>query len=341
LRSAPSRFLIVSLGSIGRRHLQNLRARYPEANIAALRLTDAPRKDAVDGVDVMLTNLDDALVFRPDAAIIACPASAHEAIACALAKQGVHLLIEKPLAMTASSARTIADCCAASGVVCMVGYNLRFKQSFLELRRLLETGAIGKALSVRAEVGQYLPSWRSGQDYRTGVSARRALGGGALLELSHEIDYLIGLFGMPANVQCMMGLYSDLELDAEDVVELTLGYDDPRMIANVHLDFLQHRPVRLCRIIGSHGTLLWDAIADTITLVSADDPARAQFFGPFQTDGNASYLDEITAFTGAICAGAATSPTGSDGLNVMLVVDAAREAAKTGATVALGNINGE
>ena len=50
-------------------------------------------------------------------------------------------------------------------------------------------------LSVRSSVGQYLPEWRKNTDYRKGVSARQDLGGGVLLELSHEIDYIQWIFG--------------------------------------------------------------------------------------------------------------------------------------------------
>ena len=83
----------------------------------------------------------------------------------------------------------------------MTAYNLRFLPSLQAYRERIQFGVIGKVLSVRCEIGQYLPSWRPGSDYRQAVSASRALGGGALLELSHEIDYLRWIFGEVAWVQ--------------------------------------------------------------------------------------------------------------------------------------------
>jgi predicted dehydrogenase len=312
----------------------------PGATIAVLRLTAAHRDVEIEDADVVLNRIEDAIEFNADAAIIACPASAHEEVACALAKSGVNLLIEKPLAMTAASARNIVDCCAESGVVCMIGYNLRYKHSFIELRRLLGTMAIGKILSVRAEVGQYLPSWRPAQDYRTSVSARADLGGGALLELSHELDYLIALFGMPESVHCVMGHYSDLSLDVEDLVELTMSYNHPKIIVSAHLDFLQHRPTRQCKIIGSSGILIWDAVADTVNISLANSNASNTCFGPFGSDSNKAYVDELAAFIQAVSLGSASAPTMGDGLNVMIVADAARAAAVTSAAVMIGNSHG-
>ena len=72
----------------------------------------------------------------------------------------------------------------------MVGYNLRYMKSLIKFREILSKKKIGKILSVRSEVGSYLPSWRKDTDYKKSVSAKKKLGGGVLLELSHDIDYL-------------------------------------------------------------------------------------------------------------------------------------------------------
>jgi predicted dehydrogenase len=82
----------------------------------------------------------------------------------------------------------------------MTGYNLRFSYSLKRFNELIKKKIVGKILSVRCEVGQYLPDWRPNKDFRKTVSANKRLGGGVLLELSHEIDYLrwilVILFGL-------------------------------------------------------------------------------------------------------------------------------------------------
>ena len=85
--------------------------------------------------------------------------------------------------------------CNSKKSILMVGYNLRHMKSLSKFREILKKKIIGKILSVRSEVGQYLPSWRINSDYKKSVSAREELGGGVLLELSHDIDYLVWLFG--------------------------------------------------------------------------------------------------------------------------------------------------
>ena len=77
---------------------------------------------------------------------------------------------------------------------------------------------------LRCEIGQYLPLWRPGSDYRLGVSANRALGGGVLLELSHELDYLRWIFGDVDWVQASLERQSALEIDVEDTAHLLLSF---------------------------------------------------------------------------------------------------------------------
>ena len=118
----------------------------------------------------------------------------------------------------------------------MVGYNLRFHPGLERLRELVKQHAIGKVVSARAEVGEYLPDWHPWEDYRRGYSARRDLGGGPVLTFSHELDALCWLLGAPSRVMGMATHASSLEIDTEDVAELVLQFADGPL-ASVHVDF--------------------------------------------------------------------------------------------------------
>src|SRR5262249_39063512 len=158
-------------------------------------------------------------------AIIASPASAHLEAALALADAGIHLLVEKPIANSSEGVHELIERCRKHQLVLMVGYNLRFMPSLRRAKQMIESGVIGTVLSARVEVGQYLPQWRPHADYRQGVTAQSALGGGALLELSHDIDYILWILGLPAQLSASGGKYSNLEIDVEDMVEILLEYE--------------------------------------------------------------------------------------------------------------------
>lgn len=332
--SASGKYLIVSLGSIGRRHLSNLRALCPGAQIGVLRTHVTDRAISVPaGADFQFFSIDEALAFSPLAAIVAGPASIHLELALLLAAAGIALMIEKPIAHTTEGLALLLKTCARMDVPLLIGYNLRFLPSLVECKRLLDDGAIGRVRGVRAEVGQYLPDWRPGTRYQEGVSAQQALGGGALLELSHEIDYVYWMFGMPTRVSARGGRYGELEIDVEDMVELCLEYQEPERLVSIHLDFLQRVPTRTCKFIGDKGTLVWNGITDRIDLFSLPAGEWQQIDGHSQHDRNDMYLDELRHFLNCVRKQASPVCDGAQGYDVLAIAEAAKASMAHGTAV--------
>jgi len=330
----PPKYLIVGLGSIGKRHLANLRRLCPVAQIGVLRLhSSIAANDVPKGADLQFISLSEALAFEPSAAIIAGPASTHLEIGSALATAGIALLIEKPIAHDTDGLLPLLRHCADLNVPLMVGYNLRFLPSLQECKRLIDSGAIGRILGVRAEVGQYLPDWRPGMRYQDGVSAKRALGGGALLELSHELDYLYWMFGMPQHVTACGGRYSGLEMDVEDMVAVSLEYAAPARLIEVHLDFLQRAPSRTCKFIGELGTLIWDGITDALELFHIDEKDWRRIDGHAQPERNQMYIDELQHFLDCVAKKTSAICDGAQAYDVLSIVEAAKRSMATGCRV--------
>ena len=254
------RALIVSLGSIGRRHLANLRQLLPDAEITVLRHEGGASAPAElrSLANHVVYSLEEALETRPAFAVIASPAPFHVAVADRLARHGIHLFMEKPISDRADGVQGLIDLCRQRNVVLAVGYDLRFEPSLIAVHDAVHSGRIGRVMGFRAEVGQYLPDWRPTADYRQTVSARKELGGGVLLELSHEFDYARWIVGEVAEVFAQATRVSDLEIDVEDLAEVVLRFSNGA-VGSVHLDMVQASPTRTCRIIGTEGTLTWDS----------------------------------------------------------------------------------
>jgi len=191
-----SRILIVGLGSIGKRHKELVHQLFPNAAVEVLRMRE--KTIPIDSGSEFLTTIQDAREFSPEIAVLSTPSTTHISLALDLAKGEAHLLIEKPISQSSEGVLELIEECAKKGIALMVGYNLRYLKSLQEFRRHVSEGLIGKPLSVRCEVGQHLPNWRPNEDYRKSVSARSELGGGVMLELSHEIDYLRWKLSKPA-----------------------------------------------------------------------------------------------------------------------------------------------
>lgn len=333
--------LVVGLGSIGSRHARLARELLPGVKIVVLRRRSCPDLPE-PGIDHCVTSLDDALRFRPQAAVIANPASHHLDVALPLARAGVHLLVEKPISNTTQSVCELIDVCRARGIALMTGYNLRFLPSLQRFRELLGEQRVGRVLSVRAEVGQFLPSWRPGSDYRQTVSAKAALGGGVLLELSHEIDCLRWLFGEVEWVSAILRKQSGLEIDVEDTAHLVLGFahetGDVPVIAALNMDFIRHDTTRTCTVIGEKGSLRWNALAGTVEIFEQGGSAWQTLF-THQSQRDDSYLAEWRHFLACIADGGPPIISGHDGLAVLRVIEAARHSSTTGAVVPIKHEN--
>ena len=298
----------------------------PKADIRVMRhLTTNKVPEYANGC---FFNIEDSIAFAPQIAVIASPAPFHIAAAQSLAEAGVHLLIEKPLSVSLNGISQLIETCQKHGVLISTGYNLRFFSSLQRYREFLDEGIIGKILSVRCDIGQYLPSWRSDRDYRQGVSARHELGGGALLELSHELDYLRWIFGEVEWVKATLSRQSKLEMDVEDTAHLTLGFfstlDGHELIATVNLDFIRHDTTRLCLAIGEKGSLRWNGIVGVVDLYEVGSAGwRELFRHPEQRDD--SYIAEWKSFLESIAEHKTPMISGEDGLKVMEIIEAARQ----------------
>ena len=315
--------LIAGLGSIGRRHFSNLGCIEPGASITIwhLRSRSHDPSDLIASTARHVYSLEEALETKPHAGLITSPASFHIPTAMALAREGVHLFIEKPLSHSLDGINDLLDLCRHKKLILMVGYNFRFYRPLQLIKQSLEDGAIGRPLSLRAAVGQFLPDWRYNVDYRQTASARAETGGGAVLELSHEIDYARWLMGEPQTVFARTDRLSDLDLDVEDSAEVIMTFANGDT-GNIHLDMIDRASTRNCRITGTEGTITWDGLTHQVRLWSAANNEWQDLHPASEIDRNAMYVAELNHFLTSIETGQTPEVTGEDGKRVVEIAEA-------------------
>jgi predicted dehydrogenase len=322
--------LVVGSGSIARRHLANLRLLLPEAEVACVSASGRTVAEGETAATSCLADLAAALAWQPDLAVVASPAPWHLEHALALLESGIAVLIEKPLSDSLARHAALADRIAPLRDRIEVAYNLRYLTSCQRMKKLLAEQAIGRIHSVHIDIGQYLPDWRPQSDYRRNVSARRELGGGVLLELSHEFDYLTYLFGAFDRVFCQIGQSGELDIDVEDRADMMLMRADG-LVAQVHMDFLQRKATRRCKVVGHHGNLLWDLNRNQIVRETA--VGQETLFDDAAGDRNAMYLELLRGFIALSLHRTAPRIPYEDGLAVLRMVDAMRRSSDTGMPV--------
>ncbi|QOY54080.1 Gfo/Idh/MocA family oxidoreductase [Candidatus Sulfurimonas marisnigri] len=141
-----------------------------------------------------------------------------------------------------------------------VGYVLRFHPMLQKLKSFLQNE---KVLSVNVNCGQYLPTWRQNIDYRNSYSAKKDEGGGVLLDLSHEIDYIQWLFGTMKEMKSYQLKISDLEIETDDLTTL-IGKTDREVIVNLSIDYISKITYRKMLIHTLNDTYELDFIKNTL-----------------------------------------------------------------------------
>ena len=114
-------------------------------------------------------DLDRALAEKPDAAFICNPTSYHLSAAQACAERNCHLFIEKPVSHNLVGLHKLLDTVKTRNLVTLVGYQFRFHPCLKAVSAMLAAHAIGRILTVRATVGEYLPGWHVYEDYRQNI----------------------------------------------------------------------------------------------------------------------------------------------------------------------------
>lgn len=339
--------LFLGLGGIGQRHLRNFRRLLGDAlDPIAYRvrgespaLTDT--LEVEPGVDVMqkygvraCADLESALGQSPDLVVISNPSSMHVPTAAAAVQRGLNVFVEKPLAHAADGVAALVADAERKGIVGYVGYQLRFHPCVERVHAMLRDALIGRVLSVRAQVGEYLPGWHKYEDYRQMYAARADLGGGVILSQIHELDYLYWLFGMPSRVFTVGGQLSDLQLDVEDVASSVMQLERDGRIVPVHLhqDYVQRPPARGCEIVGTRGKLILNLVATRLDRYD-EQGELAETFEPVGFQRNDLFLAQSAHVLRCVRGEEAPRVSLRDGAKSVLLALALRESMNTGAVM--------
>jgi len=326
--------LVVGCGSIGKRHIRNLQS-LEKWDIIAHDLEPGRCREVEEQCGVSTYgNLKEALTQGPDVTFICTPTGRHIPPALAAAHSGSHLFIEKPLSHSLDGVDELIETVTQQDLVALVGCNMRFHPGVTRMKELLEKGSIGRIISARVQSGQYLPDWHPWEDYRQAYSANKSLGGGAILDGVHEIDYITWFLGEVSRVVCFSGKLSSLETDTEDTAEILLRLKSGT-VAEVHLDYVQRTYGRSCQIIGEEGTVLWDFNERQVKLYSTKTEEWQTFAQEPGYDINQMYIEELKHFIQCLEGKAETMQDLKAGKRILEIALAAKESSETGKVIQL------
>ena len=207
--------LIVGTGSIGTRHKNNFSKLINNVSYYSYREDQRIANYNSEEISPKLENL----IKEANAVVIANRTDLHLKVALLSAKLGKDILIEKPISFNLIGIEELKRTCKKNKLILESGCMLRFHPNLRWLKAFLHKNELGSLQYIRSSVGQFLPDWRPDRDYLQGYAAKKKWGGGVVLDLIHEIDLLLWLFGDIDEVSLKDMLYKDREAMEDDLLD--------------------------------------------------------------------------------------------------------------------------
>ncbi|MCY9872534.1 Gfo/Idh/MocA family protein [Vibrio barjaei] len=312
---------VVGFGNIATRHRRNLRFLFPNARIFGMSASGRSIPELPSDCDEVVTSIEELAKNNVEMAIIASPAPFHSRQAIQFIRAKIPVLIEKPVTTSVDDGEQLLQEVKRYKTPVAVGYCLRYLSSASEVKQRIEKEELGKIYNAFIEIGQYLPDWRPNKDYRGCVSARKELGGGALFELSHEIDYCQWLLGPLTLKFAEQRSVGDLGIDVEDCVDI-IATSKQSTLVTIHLDFLQRKAYRRCRLIGEKGVLEWDLINNELIKVTPE--TREVLYSSRNWDKNQMYINMLLDFVSLINGQACNAVSLKESLQTVRFIEAVK-----------------
>lgn len=276
----------VGLGSIGMRHLNNVRAFLEErGDTYTIDLYRHKLQDCLlEGVHAQYLYGEALPEPRQyDIVFITNPTSMHEEAVRMFIEHAKAFFIEKPIFGDIHINAELLDQLDAvpNYVACPLRYNPVLQYAY-------EYGLCNDAIAVRAICSSYLPEWRPNTDYRQCYSAHRDMGGGVGIDLIHEWDYLTWLLGMPEECHSIQTKISNLEIDSDDIAIYIAKTKNTSI--EVHLDYFGRKPIRQLEFFLPDDTIRCDLIQGSITYLRSGEQLQ------LDAERNAFQMKEIAHF---------------------------------------------
>ncbi len=274
------KILLVGLGSIGKRHLQNIiHLGYTDISI----VSRTPILPIEFSAYQLYPTIQSAIANNHfHKAIICLPTSIHIDALLQLLDAGVETIyLEKPVSNNYNKIEMVQQLIQQKKSKVYVGYDFHYDLGLQKIKKLISLNTIGTIVSVNAQVGQYLPDWRPHENYKNGMSAKKETGGGVLLDLIHEFDYLYWLLGNINMVASLNKNSNALQIETEDIAEVLLQFQNG-IIGTIHLDYLQQKLIRNCLFTGSEGSIYWDLTTTKVHWILKDKSEYEYSYAGFQ-----------------------------------------------------------
>lgn len=294
-----SKFLVVGLGSMGKRRVRCLRALGVNASdIYGMDTREDRCKEAKEKYDICIVYNEEQVDFNSISGIIvSLPPDIH--------KLGVEIAVKhhKPVFVEASVIleETIEIKAISKDIFVAPSCTFVFHPMIREVKKIVSSGELGKVCNFSYHSGQYLPDWHPWENVNDFYVSKRATGGGREI-VPYELTWITDVFGMPKDVKGYFRKTGDIGCNIEDSYACTLDYGN--VIGSLLVDVMSRYPARNLIINFQKGQIQWRWDSDRLEVFNAETTKTTYINQPKQPHedgysdmiGEQMYIDEIGAF---------------------------------------------
>lgn len=326
--------LVIGTGSVGQRHAMNL------SSLGCKISCVDPRPDRLKeiGKKLPLQNAfeDLGVAFQKDikfdGVAVTSPPAFHVDQSLAAIEQGLPVLLEKPVSPDEAGARKLYQFAKKTSVPILLGYTYRWWEPLGHVREIIENETIGQIYHVQFVMSAHLADWHPWERYQDFFMSHQHLGGGALLDESHWIDLMMWLFGVPETVFARVEKISSLEITTDDTVDMSIQYANG-LRCLLHLDLYGRPHQKYIRFIGEKGTILWTVDPNRVALHTS--LSKEWQYTEFKCERNDMFMGVAQEYFSILKGEKVKTCNLADGLNVMTLIEGARQSSQEGRTVKL------
>ena len=300
------KFLVIGLGSMGKRRVRNLQALGVEYvagfDVRKDRRLETKTKYGISVFDDIETAIAEA---NPDACAICTPPDLHMHYAFLVQARNMDCFIEASVVEKEEILR-LDQLIRGGSTLALPSCTMLFYPGPKKIKELVDAKAIGEVISINYHTGQYLPDWHPWEDIADFYVSKRETGGAREI-VPFELTWLCHIFGVPKALACWKGKLSALNVDIDDLYHCIMQFPNSGMVCNMTVEVISRpQAIREMRILGTEGEIVFSADANSVRYrnIQMQDWAHFEFkAGTVENlyiNPEEPYIEEMRAWTQAL-----------------------------------------
>jgi len=261
------KFLVIGLGSMGKRRVRNLKALGIE-HVAGFDPRLDRRQESAEKYGIpVFEDLGAAIhTFEPQAFVISTPPDLHMHYAYYAYERGINCFIEASV-VEADKIKQLSEKIRGTNIVMAPSCTMRYYPGPKKIKELILANAIGKVLNVNYQIGQYLPDWHPWEKIEEFYVSKRETGGAREI-VPFELTWLNDIFGEAKAAACVKAKLTDMSVDIDDIYHCLLRYDG-NVLVNMTVEVVSRpKATREMRVLGSEGEIVFSADSNNVRYIN-------------------------------------------------------------------------